>query len=199
MKKTSLPVVVCRSKTPLSSLKWACQLWHSPVKWHTFVQSKSAPNHSPLSQQKMAWLLFPIGSLDSVTNVFRGWGGVGWGGEGRLALSFFKEKLSAKRERMRNDFKDRISDCSFRAKVSVLARCQQWQSNAIVREEKFKCSWDALSGSKSRTWVYTGYLLFSSFRLLRSVEVWTLHQATRKRCWSTTSLVVRQCPLRATL
>ena len=50
---------------------------------------------------------------------------MGWGGEGRLALSFFKEKLSAKRERVRNDFKDRISDCSFRAKVSVLARCQQ--------------------------------------------------------------------------
>ena len=191
MKKTSLPVDVCRSKTPLSSLKWACQLWHSPVKWHTFVQSKSAPNHSPLSQQKMAWLLFPIGSLDSVTK-FLG------GGVGREdLLSPFSRKNC--RQNVRNVFKDRISDCSLRAKVSVLARCQQWQSNGIVREEKFKCSWDALSGPKSRTWVYTGYLLFSSFRLLRSVEVWTLHQATRKRCWSTTSLVVRQCPLRETL
>ena len=191
MKKTSLPVDVRRSKTPLSSLNWTCQLWHSPFKWHTFVQSKSAPNLSPLSQLKMAWLLFPIGSLDSVTK-FLG------GGVGRedLLSPFSRKKC---RQNVRNVFKDRISDCSFRAKVSVLARCQQWQSSGIVREEKFKCSLDALSGPKSRTWVNTGYLLFCSFHLLRSVEVWTLHQATRKRCWSTTSLVVRQCPSRATL
>ena len=53
-------------------------------------------------------------------------------------------------QNVRHVFKDRISDCSSRAKVSILGRCQSF---GIVRGEKFKCSLDALlvvSEPKSR-------------------------------------------------